>query len=367
MSRFADVIDARRDEIMTRFVAADRRDGAATSLSDEVLADSLRDFLGELATALRKGDAPLERSASATDHGAQRFNLGFDVGTVVREYSIVRELLFDVADESDTVVTPNELRVLAKFLIHGIADSAATYAAVRDGELREKTRTHVAFLAHELRNPLGSVRLALQLVRERGDLRPSRVADSIERGLGRVAMLLDDALVSIRLHEVGAAQYESFEVADLLHELVGDLTAEAEAKHESIFIEGAAMLNADRRALGSALSNLLRNAVKFTRSGGDIHLRTKCSRGSVVIEVEDSCGGLPEGAVTKLFDPYVQLGADRSGFGLGLAIAEQAAQAHGGALRVHDLPGRGCVFVLDVPALPVDLLAARARTDGQAG
>jgi signal transduction histidine kinase len=354
MRRFPDVIEERRDEIVRRFVAADRRDGAATSLSDEVLADSLRDFLSELATALGKEDGPLERSPSATEHGAQRFNLGFDVGTVVREYAIVRELLFDLAEESDIVVTARELRALAKFLIHGIADSATRYAAVRDHQLREQTRTHVAFLAHELRNPLGSVRLALQLVQERGDLKPSRIADSIERGLARVASLLDDALVSIRLHEVGASQYDSFEVSDLLRELVNDLTAEAEAKHESIFIEGGATLRADRRALGSALSNLLRNAVKFTREGGDIHLRAKASQGAVMIEVEDSCGGLPEGAVTKLFDPYVQLGADRSGFGLGLAIAEQAAQAHGGALRVHDLPGRGCVFVLDLPALPPD-------------
>ena len=366
MSRFADVIEQRRDEIVRRFVAADRRDGAATSLSDEVLADSLRDFLGELATSLRKDDSPLERSASATEHGAQRFNLGFDVGTVVREYAIVRELLFDLADESGIEVSQRELRGLAKFLIHGIADSATNYAAVRDRELREQTRTHVAFLAHELRNPLGSVRLAFQLARERGELRPSLITESIERGLGRVATLLDDALVSIKLHEVGVAQYDSFEVADLLHELVGDLTAEAEAKHESIFIEGAATLRADRRALGSALSNLLRNAVKFTRRGGNIHLRTKASQGAVMIEVEDSCGGLPEGEVTKLFDPFVQLGADRSGFGLGLAIAEQAAQAHGGALRVHDLPGRGCVFVLDLPALPPEGLPYSA-TEVQRG
>jgi signal transduction histidine kinase len=61
---------------------------------------------------------------------------------------------------------------------------------------------------------------------------------------------------------------------------------------------------------------------------------------------------LPEGKVQKLFDPFVQTGLDRSGFGLGLAIAKQATQAHGGELRVHDLPEKGCVFVLDLPAEP---------------
>ena len=188
------------------------------------------------------------------------------------------------------------------------------------------------------------------------------MADSVERSLNRVSELLDDALVSIRLHDVGVAQYETFDIGDLLRELVDDTTAEAEAKGESIIVEGAATMRGDRRALGSALSNLLRNAVKFTRQGGAIHLRAKASKEAVVIEVEDSCGGLPEGSVQKLFDPYVQLGADRTGFGLGLAIAEQAAQAHGGALRVHDLPGRGCVFVLDVPAIPPEPSSTKSPT-----
>ena len=170
------LIEERRDEIVRRFVAADRLDGAATSLSDEVVANSLRDFLGELVTALRIAHTPSGRSASATEHGAQRFNLGYDVGSIVREYALVRDVLFDLADESGGAVTPLEMRLLEKFLIHGIADSASTYATVRDEQLREQTRKHVAFLAHELRNPLGSARLALHLLRERGDLVPSPVA-----------------------------------------------------------------------------------------------------------------------------------------------------------------------------------------------
>ena len=84
-------------------------------------------------------------------------------------------------------------------------------------------------------------------------------------------------------------------------------------------------------------------------------MRAKTSDERVVVEVEDACGGLPEGSVEKMFDPFVQLGKDRSGFGLGLAIAKQAAELHGGGLRVHDLPGRGCVFVLDLPIRDTEL------------
>ena len=62
------------------------------------------------------------------------------------------------------------------------------------------------------------------------------------------------------------------------------------------------------------------------------------------------CGGLPDGASTELFEPFVQRGTDRSGLGLGLAIVRQAVEAHGGTVAVENLPGRGCVFTVRLPA-----------------
>jgi signal transduction histidine kinase len=69
------------------------------------------------------------------------------------------------------------------------------------------------------------------------------------------------------------------------------------------------------------------------------------------IEVADQCGGLPPGRAEELFTPLVQRHGDRSGFGLGLAIVLQAAEAHGGTAKVHDVPHVGCVFSLDLPLL----------------
>jgi signal transduction histidine kinase len=70
----------------------------------------------------------------------------------------------------------------------------------------------------------------------------------------------------------------------------------------------------------------------------------------VLIEVEDECGGLPEGAVENLFAPFVQASHDRTGLGLGLTIAAQVVDAHCGSIDVRDLPGRGCVFSVNMPA-----------------
>ncbi len=73
--------------------------------------------------------------------------------------------------------------------------------------------------------------------------------------------------------------------------------------------------------------------------------------GVIAIEVEDGCGGIPEEKVGGIFAAGVQAGADRSGFGLGLAIARQAVEAHGGTIAVRNEPGRCCVFVVELPLI----------------
>ena len=67
------------------------------------------------------------------------------------------------------------------------------------------------------------------------------------------------------------------------------------------------------------------------------------------IEVEDECGGLPTKNLEDLFRAFKQLGTDRSGLGLGLAISQRSVEASGGKLLVRDIPGKGCVFTVDLP------------------
>ena len=93
----------------------------------------------------------------------------------------------------------------------------------------------------------------------------------------------------------------------------------------------------------------MQNALKFTRPGGQVTLKTYAEAHRVFIDVEDECGGLPPGTAERLFLPFEQGGADRSGLGLGLAISRRAVEANGGQLHVRDLPGTGCVFTIELP------------------
>lgn len=353
-SRLAAAIEKHRNEIVKRFVDGARAAGASEALPPDIIIDSLHAYLTELASRIESetnGGEAAETSAVATTHGEQRFLTGYDVGAIVREYGALRELLCDVVEKEGNIPF-SEVRILFRLLIGGIADAAERYGALRDEELQKRTRHHIAFLAHELRNPLSSATMAAGLLRERGGVEGSRAFGALERGLTRVASLIDDALVDVSLLELDELELDEVSLDALLREVAVESEVDAQAKGVSLVAEGEGMTQANVKVLRSAISNLVRNAVKFSHSGGRVAVRGRVSEGRTLIEVEDTCGGLPEETLKKLFDPFVQAGQDRSGFGLGLAIAKQAAIAHRGDIRVHNLPNRGCVFVLDLPREP---------------
>ncbi|HWC65590.1 MAG TPA: HAMP domain-containing sensor histidine kinase, partial [Thermoanaerobaculia bacterium] len=110
-----------------------------------------------------------------------------------------------------------------------------------------------------------------------------------------------------------------------------------------------ASVDGDRQALASAVGNLLHNAFKFTRQEGAIVLRTSTSADRVRIEVEDECGGLPSADLEGYFRPFGRRGSDRGGLGLGLSMSRRGVEASGGTLHVHDVPGKGCAFTVELP------------------
>jgi signal transduction histidine kinase len=111
-------------------------------------------------------------------------------------------------------------------------------------------------------------------------------------------------------------------------------------------------IEGDRQILAAAVANLLQNAFKFTPTYGKVVLTTSATADRVLFEVEDECGGLPPGKPEDLFRSFEQRSSDRTGLGLGLSICLKAAKANGGRITVRDVPGKGCVFTLDLPRQP---------------
>jgi signal transduction histidine kinase len=355
-----EVLSARREDVMLRWKEHGQGTLAPEAMSPIELVNHLPQFLGEILAALREdaglksvGPSP-EESSTAAVHGEQRLRLGFSLDSVVREYGALREAIIATARGAGAQVTLRELQVVDDSIISGIADAVSEYTHQRDAELLRQANEHFAFIAHELRNPLSAATTSFQLLKHRGQLpAESRAVGALERGLKRTSELIDQTLQIARVASGIELRRHWTTVGALFEDAELGASSEAESKGVELRLvcEKDARIHIDVRLVRSALGNLLRNGVKYTPSGGAVEMRGQISNGRAVIEVEDRCGGLSPGKVEEAFAPFVRLDNHQTGFGLGLAIAKQAVDAHGGSIRVQNLPGKGCIFVLEFPVV----------------
>jgi signal transduction histidine kinase len=164
--------------------------------------------------------------------------------------------------------------------------------------------------------------------------------------------LIDTALADVRL-EAGLHHRGPVSLRVFVDEIALAAQMHADSRKVELVVESvdpALVINVDPQLLTSALMNLLHNAFKYTHLPGRVVLRTRNEPGRILIEVEDECGGLPE--TKDAFRPFGdRRSGDRSGLGLGLSISRRAVVANGGEIRALSLPGKGCIFTIDLPAM----------------
>jgi len=163
--------------------------------------------------------------------------------------------------------------------------------------------------------------------------------------------LVDSTLSDIRL-AANQQRRDPVSLTEFLNDIAVAGSLDAEYRGLQFVIEPVdpdLTVSGDPQLLSSAVMNLLTNAFKFTRSGGSVVLRAYHQDRRLRIEVQDECGGIPESKGDP-FQPFGdQRGGDRTGLGLGLSIARKAIRAHGGDIQIRNTPGKGCVFVIEVP------------------
>jgi signal transduction histidine kinase len=171
--------------------------------------------------------------------------------------------------------------------------------------------------------------------------------------------LITRSLAEVRLTQ-GIQNREPFLIAGFIDEIASASALEANARGIKLTVtnfEDGVAIEADRQVLASVVGNLLQNAFKFTRPRTTVTLMVGVSTERVLIEIQDECGGLPSADVNELFRPFEQRSADRTGMGLGLAFSRWGAEANDGRIYARNLPGRGCVFTVDLPRVPVRAVA----------
>jgi signal transduction histidine kinase len=343
------VLKARR-EVLVACWGAKIRAELSPNVTNAELLDEIPAFVDEIIAALYPGAVALpSASGVAEEHGAQRLRLHFDVAEVVRDYGLLHECIIEMARDASFTIGLGEQQVISRWINAGIADAVAQYVKQRDSERDRQSAEHLGFMAHELRNPLSAARAAVQRLRN-NDRATGRTTELLERSLRRASDMIDNALSHASIQLGLEPRKERLAVADLLRDIALDAGVEAQARGNDLDVASAgdAVVSADPRLLRSAVFNLIQNALKFSPAGSTVSVRAHSSPGGVAIDVADACGGLPPGKADDLFSPLVQRGENRSGFGLGLAIARQAVEAHGGHIGVHDIPGTGCVFTIEL-------------------
>ncbi len=227
--------------------------------------------------------------------------------------------------------------------------------------LRELDRLKTEFIgvaSHELRTPVTSLLLSVQLLQEGavGELTPDQkeVIEAQREDLERLERMMRDLLDITRL-EAGVTPPRFALVApnELADSAVQAVEAPAHAKGVWLVRDWADNLpavRADRNQISRVLVNLLNNAVRHTPSGGNVTVSVRQEGDKVRFQVADTGTGIPAEYLPHIFERFVQVpGATRGGAGLGLSIAQTILKAHGSEIKAASLPGKGATFTFALP------------------
>jgi len=248
--------------------------------------------------------------------------------------------------------------------------------SVWEGDLRDRERAAedarrqlVAWVSHDLRTPLAGIRAMTEALADRVVTDPADVADyahQIRAESLRLSAMVDDLFEMSRIH-AGAVAPPLMPVAvtDVVRAAVASVRPVAEASGVLVRVERpagetGAVVQGAAAELIRVVRNLLGNAVRHTPEHGEVVVSTGTDASEVWLRVDDSCGGIPEADLPRVFDVAYRGSSNRdsaydssggpAGAGLGLAIARGLVEAHSGRIGVAN-QGSGCRFEVRLPAL----------------
>jgi len=219
----------------------------------------------------------------------------------------------------------------------------------------------VGTVSHELRTPLTSIAGYLEMLEDGdlGELTPPQLKalGVIDRNTVRLRGLIEDVLVLNRIETRGLdPSFVPVDVGSLVDDVVQDLQPQATANAvtlEVLAVAGTCILQGDPLQLGRALTNVIGNAVKFSRTGGTVSVAAVVEATRVRIQCRDEGIGIPEADMAQMFSRFFRASNATEhaipGTGLGLAIVKAIVEAHHGELELHSVEGEGTTVVLVLP------------------
>jgi len=240
----------------------------------------------------------------------------------------------------------------------------------RREEALSRQRRFAADASHELRTPLTSISGHARMLDEwalAGDEeRARRSVEAIRREAGRMRVLLESLLTLTRGDEGAPMHVGRYDLGALAQEATEIAAAGGKVSVEFVPPEHEVMATFDRERVLQVASILLDNALKYTPDGGSVTVRVEEEDDGAALVVSDTGVGIPEDQLPLVFERFYRADAARAeeGAGLGLSIARQIAEAHGGTVRARSKKGVGSTFALLLPRQKPDPLVREAEDSG---
>lgn len=241
------------------------------------------------------------------------------------------------------------------------------YAALKQREIDNLKkmaafrREFLADVSHELKTPIfaaqGYVHTLLDGAMEDDSVR-EKFLQKAAKSLDGLDLLVQDLLVLSQM-ETGeiTMHFEDFDLAHLTKEIFEQVEAKAEARNIKLHISENAkkkvMVHADLQRMGQVMTNLISNAIKYGRDGGNVIVDFKKKKNSITVFVKDDGTGIPEEHLPRIFERFYRVDKSRSkdkgGTGLGLAIVKHILEAHKIKIQVSSQVGEGTTFYFNLP------------------
>lgn len=210
-------------------------------------------------------------------------------------------------------------------------------------------------VSHELRSPLARLQALLSIARQRTGDSEAMQLDRMESELSRLDELIGNVLAFARLEAMDRIRFQPIDLIDLIQNILDDASLEAQTSDRELRLQGPerCVLAIDGSAVAQAVENVVRNALRHTADGTIVDVSVERTGSGVRIIVEDRGPGVPEEALSQLFDSFFRVETGRStrsgSGGLGLAITERSVRLHGGSVHAENRDGGGLRVVMILP------------------
>lgn len=245
----------------------------------------------------------------------------------------------------------NLLEVLGIFLI-------VVFILLKLSKIEDERNRLFSMLVHDMKNPaLVAKGFSERLLKEKAGPLTTRQREYLKLinfELFQLERMIMDSL-DTSIFESGRFKLNltSFDILPDLRNHIETFRSEAEKKDISILMEFPEVsklpINADTALVGRVISNLMRNAIKYSHVGGMVTVRIGMQNKYVLIQVQDSGVGISEEHIKHIFKPFYRIKNDHSGSGLGLTVVSSIIKAHKGKIWVESMPGSGSMFSFTLP------------------